>query len=176
MRYKLMFCHARLRAKLALKPRGHTLNSTLRRLVLSTIATAGLIAGMAVPSAQAASGFPDLVWFNATSGVVGSWLLDGAGHVTGTQDLNWTCGSASHTGCVNPSQWRPIGVGDMNGDGHQDLVWFNATSGVVGSWRLDGAGHVTGTQDLNWTCGTASHTGCVNPSQWRPVGIARGGM
>ena len=55
----------------------------------------------------------------------------------------------------------------MTGNGHQDLVWFNPTTGVVGSWLLDGAGHVTGTQDLNWTCSASS--GCS--SAWRPIGI-----
>jgi hypothetical protein len=52
------------------------------------------------------------------------------------------------------------------------MVWFNPSTGVVGSWLLNGSGTVTGTQNLSWTCG-ASYS-CS--SQWNPVGIANGGI
>jgi hypothetical protein len=63
--------------------------STLRRLALCTIAALGIAAGTTAIPAQAANGYPDLMWFNPTSGVVSSWLLDGAGHVLGTQPLTY---------------------------------------------------------------------------------------
>ena len=107
-------------------------------------------------------GHQDIVWYNATSGVVSSWLLDGSGHVLTKQDLDWTCTTAS--GCA--PAWKLVGTGDFNADGHEDIVWYNATTGVVSSWLLDGAGHVLGKQDRDWRCDTPS--GCAQ--QWIPSG------
>jgi FG-GAP repeat len=143
-------------------------NSMLQRFVLACVTTASLLTGVAVSPAEAANGFSDITWFNPSTGVVGSWLLNGSGRVLGTQDLSWKCTASS--GCS--SQWHPVGIGDMNGDGHQDVVWFNPSTGVVGTWLLNGSGRVLGTQDLSWKC-TAS-SGCS--SQWHPVGIANGGL
>src|SRR3954451_24785538 len=107
---------------------------------LSTLCVAVIVMGVA-PSTNAASapnGHPDLVWFNAQSGVVSAWLLNGTGTVQGKADLNWTCGAECWNG------WSPIGIGDLNADGHSDLVWFNAQSGAVGAWLLNGTGTVQG--------------------------------
>jgi FG-GAP-like repeat len=108
-------------------------------------------------------GHIDVMWHNATSGAVGAWLLDGRGNVTGTQTLNWTCSTAS--GCA--SQWRVIGAGDFDVDGSLDLLWHNATTGVVGAWVLDGRGNVRQTLNIDWKCG--ADTGCSQT--WKPVAI-----
>src|SRR5450755_807188 len=108
-------------------------------------------------------GHPDLTWFNKTTGVVSSWLLNGAGTVLGTQALTYKCTAAP----ACSSQWQPIGLGDVNGDGHPDLMWFNKTTGVVSSWLLNGAGTVLGTQALTYKCTAAS--GCS--SRWQPIGL-----
>jgi len=100
-----------------------------------------------------------VVWFNAESGVVSAWLLNGTRIVQGKQDLDWTCGA----GCSN--MWSPIGIGDLNYDGHMDVVWFNAQTGVVSAWLLNGTRNVQARQDLDWTCGA----GCSN--MWKPIGI-----
>jgi hypothetical protein len=106
-------------------------------------------------------GHLDLTWFDATSGVVSSWLLNGYGNVMAKQDVDWHCGA----GCSN--QWQPVGVGDLNGDGRQDITWWNPTSGVVSSWLLNGYGNVMAKQDVDWHCGA----GCS--SQWRTVDLVR---
>lgn len=107
-------------------------------------------------------GNTDVLWFNRTTGAVAAWLLNSAGAATGSQTLSWTCNAAS--GCA--SSWDIVGAADVNGDGHTDITWFDASSGQVASWLLDGTGKVTGTQVLSSTCSTAS--GCA-PS-WRPLG------
>jgi hypothetical protein len=108
-------------------------------------------------------GHVDLMWFNPGSGVVQSWLLNGAGKVTGSQSLSLTCGAGN--GCS--ASWVPIGLGDVNGDSHVDLMWFNRGSGVVQSWLLNGAGKVIGSQSLSLTCGAGN--GCS--ATWVPIGL-----
>jgi hypothetical protein len=105
-------------------------------------------------------GNSDVVWFDATAGLVSVWLLNGP-NVIGTQTLSSTCSTSS--GCA--SQWRIIGAVDANGDGHTDLGWYNASTGQVEIWLLDGSGNVTGTPMLSWTCSAPS--GC-NPT-WVPL-------
>jgi hypothetical protein len=53
-----------------------------------------------------------------------------------------TCGS----GCSPP--WKVVGVGDFNGDGHADVLWFNSNTGALGYWLLDGQGNVITTRIL----------------------------
>jgi hypothetical protein len=103
-----------------------------------------------------------LTWWNGSSGSVTSWLLDGAGTVLGSQVLNKTCGTLG--GCA--SNWQPVGVADVNGDGHADVMWWDPATGALSTWLLNGSGTVLGYQPLNKTCGP----GCA--SQWRPVGLA----
>jgi hypothetical protein len=104
-------------------------------------------------------GYSDIIWQNPTTGVVSAWLLNGA-TVIGTQQLSWTCSTA--TGCWGA--WWIIGVLDVNGDGIADVSWWNQPTGQISSWLLDGSGNVTGTQTLSKTCG-----GSCGSSQF-PVG------
>jgi hypothetical protein len=105
-------------------------------------------------------GNQDLAWFNASSGEVSTWLTNGSGTVLGTQSVDWRCGSGCST------QWRPITLGDFNGDGNQDLLWWNSTSGVVSAWLMNGYGNVLAKQDLDWHCDYSS----ICAQYWRPVG------
>ena len=108
-------------------------------------------------------GNTDVLWYDESTGVVSSWLLDGT-TVLGTQNLSWTCTSAS--GCA--TTWSIVGAADVNGDGHTDLTWWDRSSGQVSSWLLNGSGGVLGTQLLSWTCSAAS--GCSVPGAWHAVG------
>ncbi len=49
---------------------------------------------------------PDVLRFDPRSGQVVTWLLDGAGTVTGTQPLTWICAAASTCSTF----WHPVGV------------------------------------------------------------------
>ncbi len=82
-------------------------------------------------------GHADVLWFNGNTGAIGEWLLDGQGNVIRTPSLSLTCGP----GCY--PQWQIVGVGDFNGDGHADLLWFNANTGAVSEWLLDCQGNVS---------------------------------
>jgi uncharacterized membrane protein len=98
-------------------------------------------------------GYADVLWFNASTGQLSEWLLDGQGNVLATSSLSLTCGS----GCFPP--WQVVGVGDFNGDGYADVLWFNASTGQLSEWLLDGQGNVLATPSLSLTCGS----GCSPP-------------
>ncbi len=78
-------------------------------------------------------GHPDLLWENSATGQVLVWNLGGG---DGTSVLRY--GSAFAT--VPNTAWRVVGTGDMNGDGHPDLVWQNVQTGQVLRWLMGGAG------------------------------------
>lgn len=93
-------------------------------------------------------GNSDILWYAQSTGQLSVWLLDSSGTVIGTQLLSWTCDAGS--GCA--SSWRLVDAADANGDGNVDLLWHNASSGVLSNWLLDGSGNVVGSPSLSWTC------------------------
>ncbi|MBW4722541.1 FG-GAP repeat domain-containing protein, partial [Saccharothrix obliqua] len=86
-------------------------------------------------------GRPDVLLYNAFTGEVSVWRLDSAGNVIGTFGLTGRCDTA--TGCAR--DWKIVATGDMNGDGHNDVVLYNAFTGEVSVWKLNGSGTVIGT-------------------------------
>jgi hypothetical protein len=108
-------------------------------------------------------GSRDVLWFNKTTGQVSAWLLADSGTVRGTRELSWRCDAAS--GCSNT--WQPVTVDHITGGVGVDVLWFNETTGQLSSWRTDGTGTVTGTQELSWRCSAAS--GCS--AAWEPIGF-----
>src|SRR5262249_58032667 len=67
---------------------------------------------------------------------------------TKAEVLSLPCGS----GCSPP--WQVVGVGDFNGDGRADVLWFNADTGELGEWVLDGQVKVIATLLLCLPFGT----------------------
>jgi hypothetical protein len=82
----------------------------------------------------------DLLWYNASSGKIVQWLMDGQlVRVTGrftvppnAGDSNWKVVAGGDYGS------GPGGVGQTN-----DVVWRNDTSGNVVVWYMDLAGNRT---------------------------------
>src|SRR5215475_12870117 len=103
-------------------------------------------------------GFADVLWFNTNTGALDVWLLDGRGNVIAIPGLTAGCGS----GCSPP--WRVVAVGDFNGDGFADVLWFNTDTGALDVWLLDGQGNVVAFPALSAGCGS----GCSPP--WQVVG------
>ncbi|MEO7715539.1 MAG: M12 family metallopeptidase [Capsulimonas sp.] len=79
----------------------------------------------------------DLIWQDASTGLVNAWMMDTTAATAGG---NVTI--ASGTDAPLPSQWRIAGTGDFNDDGQADILWQNQNDGgnmVV--WYMHGATH-----------------------------------
>jgi len=74
-------------------------------------------------------GMPDIVWQHVFYGWLGAWLLNG-NNVVSTQLL-----SIDRVADLN---WVIRAVGDIDGDGHADLIWQHRTQGWVAAWRMNG--------------------------------------
>jgi len=91
---------------------------------------------------------PDLVWRHQTTGLLYAWLLNG---------VNQTSSGYLTPGPVTDTNWKIEGIGDLNGDGKNDLLWRHQTTGSLYAWFMDdldriGASALTpgGVSDTNW--------------------------
>ena len=91
-------------------------------------------------------GNDDLLWRNLDTGALQSWL---------GQDSGGFVNNPSVSGQL-PTNWFMTGTGDFNGDGNDDLLWRNASSGALVSWLGQDSGGfvnnpgVSGQLPSNW--------------------------
>ncbi len=93
-------------------------------------------------------GHLDLLWHHRADGRLATWLMNG------TTLLSGTSLTPSAVGDIN---WKVVGSGDLNGDGHVDLVWQNIADGRVAAWLMNGLTMQSGAlfsipsvPDLDW--------------------------
>jgi hypothetical protein len=91
---------------------------------------------------------PDLIWHNQATGQLSAWLMNGTRLIDGV----WMSPNQ-----VADTNWKIRAVGDVNRDGHLDLIWQHVTSGQISAWLMNGIGMASGTlltpgsvPDLNW--------------------------
>jgi hypothetical protein len=96
-------------------------------------------------------GVGDILWFDTVSGQVLVWLIDGT---------TFMIKGEFSPGAVNPTMWQPAGVGDFNGDGKADILWYSAQSGQVVVWLLNGAQVIGG-----------GSPGSLPSTTWRVAGV-----
>ncbi|HTQ06941.1 MAG TPA: VCBS repeat-containing protein [Polyangiaceae bacterium] len=113
------------------------------------------LVGQPCPSAEG------LAWYNASTGQVEIWHMQGSTFLS-SSFVSQTCAGS----CAQA--WKPMLTADFDNDGNSDILWYNAGTGQLGYWRLDDSGTVLGVQYLSATCSQAS--GCA--SAWRLVGAA----
>ena len=93
----------------------------------------------------------DLLWQH-TDGRLAVWLMNG---------LTLMDGGPLIPSAVSDTNWKVRGVGDINGDGHVDLIWQHRVSGAISTWLMNGLRMVAG-QSLN--------PGSVPDTNWQIVG------
>jgi hypothetical protein len=81
-------------------------------------------------------GRSDILWRNS-DGTVTNWL--------GTSNGSWV-GNFANANVSLTTNWSIVGVGDFNGDGHDDVLWRNS-SGTITDWLGADQGSFVG----NWT-------------------------
>jgi hypothetical protein len=108
------------------------------------------------------NGDSDILWYNQSTGELSVWLLQN-GNVIGRPFLSWEC--PDWNGC-QPA-WKIVDATDIDGDGNVDLTWFNAQTGVLSNWLLDGNENVINTSEFSRGCDAAS--GCS--TTWQPLGF-----
>lgn len=70
----------------------------------------------------------DLLWRNTQTGAISNWLYAG-----GDGAQTFTINDA-HAFTAVPLDWQIAQIGDFNGDGRDDLLWRNETTGAVSDW------------------------------------------
>ncbi len=98
-------------------------------------------------------GKSDLLLWNSKTGEVAYWSMD----LANSKVL------AEHDDIaqIPDTSWHLVSSEDTNGDGHPDLVWWNAKTGEVSRWLMNGATVV----------GYGAATTQVNDTTWQPTAI-----
>lgn len=78
-------------------------------------------------------GLGDLIWQHRVNGTIAVWIMRGRALVSA---LNLT------PSVVADTNWKIVGTGDYDRDGHTDLFWRHEVSGAVAAWRFIGTTRV----------------------------------
>jgi hypothetical protein len=88
---------------------------------------------------------PDIVWQDTVNGYIGFWFMNGTNWVD-SYEINFT----------DPN-WQVVGVGDINRDGYNDLIFYHKPDGYLAYWLMTnytsiGNGYMSPMQeaDTNW--------------------------
>lgn len=80
-------------------------------------------------------GRDDLLWMHSQTGKVVVWLMDGATPLATLVARGDTCELHENFGM----KFLFGGIGDFDGDGCDDIVWYRSSDGMTVVWLLDGA-------------------------------------
>jgi hypothetical protein len=70
----------------------------------------------------------DVFWYNDLTGATSAWVMSKSGDAI-SQTMNYAT--------VDPSLgWKPVGLGDFNGDGITDVFWYNNLNGDTSAWLM----------------------------------------
>src|SRR5262245_16956102 len=81
----------------------------------------------------------DIVWYNSQTGETQVWYMDGHRLVDRGTVLSELQGDPNfgNPAFVGPP-WSIVGVGDMDGNGKADIVWYNSYTGETQVWYMNG--------------------------------------
>ena len=100
------------------------------------------------PGDFSGDGIFDLIWQHQTNGALALWRMNGTSLIGG---------EPFNPGHLSDTNWKIVGTGDFNADGHPDLLWQHQTQGFVSVWFMNGPNQVSAASltpdrvaDTNW--------------------------
>jgi hypothetical protein len=106
-------------------------------------------------------GKADVFWEDLSSGQLNVWLMNGG---TVIADVRPSVAS------VDPN-WLAVGAGDVDFDGHPDIVWWNKATGDLVVWFMGGSNGLTQLRASYVSTGMADPTGFADTT-WQVMGVA----
>jgi hypothetical protein len=101
----------------------------------------------------------DIIWRQSTTGLLLDWDMSGSTILSSTT-ITYQ-GSAP----TPDSTWSVAGIGDFNGDGNDDILWRQSTTGSLVDWTMNGA-------QISSTTAVTDQGSAVTPdSTWSVAGI-----
>jgi hypothetical protein len=107
--------------------------------------------GLPVPPGSSdinGDGRADLLWQHQGTGVLSAWFMNGT---------SLAGASALSPAQVTDTNWKIVGTGDFNRDGHADLFWQHQVTRLMGIWYMNGTQFVgpgllsnNTVSDTNW--------------------------
>ncbi len=92
-------------------------------------------------------GHRDLLWQH-DNGDIAAWLMQGTTQLAGRSFVPSSTGDPD---------WRVVTTGDLNRDGHSDLIWRHRITGAIAVWLMNGLTRIEGklltpdaVSDTNW--------------------------
>jgi hypothetical protein len=116
----------------------------------TSVSTAWEVAGVGDFNGDGRS---DILWRNPTTGQTADWL--------GTANGGFS-GNGAHSANSIATDWQVAGTGDFNGDGIDDILWRNSTTGRIADWL--------GTANGGFT-GNGANSGNNVAAAWQVAGI-----
>jgi phosphatidylserine/phosphatidylglycerophosphate/cardiolipin synthase-like enzyme len=80
-------------------------------------------------SGMAGGAVYDILWRHDTYGWLATWHMNG---------ITMVGASSPSVNQMTSSNWKIVGTGDLNGDGYEDIVWQDDSSGGLAAWYLRG--------------------------------------
>jgi hypothetical protein len=77
----------------------------------------------------------DILWRHQVQGYIAVWFMRG---------IAMRDGQMISPGQVSVLEWQIVGAGDLDGDGHVDLLWRHTVTGALSAWLMNGARQISG--------------------------------
>ncbi|KAM3093501.1 FG-GAP-like repeat-containing protein [Phormidesmis sp. 146-35] len=90
---------------------------------------------------------PELFWYNTSTAATTTWVMDGTTKVGDRRLIPLAP--------LTDLNWNPVGIGDYNRDGQDDILWRNRATGQNAWWvmkgdRVQSVAYLMTVTDLNW--------------------------